>query len=48
MARSDKTFVMQGFAADPNFAPYVDDIYLYLQARADGAIGLGRSGRLAP
>jgi hypothetical protein len=33
---------MKGFADDPNFAPYVDDIYAYLQARSDGALGLGR------
>jgi len=40
--------VMQGFAGDPNFAPYVDDIYAYLQARADGALGRGRPGKLPP
>lgn len=38
--------VMQGFADDPNVAPYIDDIYAYLQARADGALGRGRPGRL--
>jgi mono/diheme cytochrome c family protein len=37
--------VMQGFADDPNIAPYVDDIYSYLQGRADGAIGRGRPRR---
>jgi mono/diheme cytochrome c family protein len=36
------TSVMRGFADDPNVAPYVRDIYLYLAARADGAIGRGR------
>jgi hypothetical protein len=35
-------FVMRGFADDPNVAPYVRDIYDYLQARAGGAIGRGR------
>ncbi|AZN98643.1 cytochrome C [Mesorhizobium sp. M9A.F.Ca.ET.002.03.1.2] len=40
--------VMKGFADDPNFAPYMDDIYAYLQARADGALGRGRPGRLEP
>jgi len=30
---------MKGFANDPNVAPYVDDIYAYLQARADGVLG---------
>jgi hypothetical protein len=29
-------------AGDPNIAPYVDDIFVYLQARADGALGRGR------
>jgi mono/diheme cytochrome c family protein len=36
------TSVMRGFAGDPNVAPYVRDIYLYLEARADGSIGRGR------
>ena len=36
------TSVMQGFAGDPNITPYVDDIYAYLQARADGALPRGR------
>ncbi|WP_029722342.1 c-type cytochrome [Sinorhizobium medicae] len=40
--------VMKGFAGDPNFAPYIDDIYAYLQARADGALGRGRPERLKP
>jgi mono/diheme cytochrome c family protein len=34
--------VMKGFSGDPNVAPYVDDIYAYLQARADGELGRGR------
>jgi hypothetical protein len=37
--------VMKGFAADPNIAPFVDDIYAYLQARADGALARGRPRR---
>jgi len=37
---------MKGFADDPNIAPYVDDIYAYLQARADGVLGPGRPIRL--
>ena len=36
------TSVMPGFADDPNVAPYVDAIFAYLRARADGAIGRGR------
>jgi mono/diheme cytochrome c family protein len=44
--RSKGVSVMKGFADDPNFAPYVDDIYAYLQARADGALGRGRPDKL--
>lgn len=44
----DSTFAMGGFAGDPNVAPFVDDIYAYLQARADGALGRGRPQRLRP
>src|SRR5262245_18244130 len=40
--RATGTLVMQGFANDPNIEPYVDDIYAYLQGRADGVIGRGR------
>ena len=36
------TVVMKGFANDPNVEPYIDDIYAYLQARADGALERGR------
>lgn len=44
--RSSGAAVMKGFAGDPNVAPYVDDIYAYLQARADGALGRGRPMKL--
>jgi mono/diheme cytochrome c family protein len=44
--QSNGTSVMRGFAGDPNIAPYVDDIYAYLQARADGALGRGRPTKL--
>jgi len=37
---------MEGFAGDPHVAPYIDDIYAYLRARADGALGPGRPCRL--
>ena len=37
---------MKGFSGDPNVEPYVDDIYAYLQARADGVLGRGRPERL--
>jgi hypothetical protein len=39
---------MDGFAGDPNVEPYLDDIYAYLQARADGALGRGRPVKLEP
>jgi len=44
--RANGTSVMKGFADDPNIAPYIDDIYAYLQARADGVLGPGRPIRL--
>jgi mono/diheme cytochrome c family protein len=40
-----ETAVMKGFADDPNVAPHIDDIYAYLQARADGALDRGRPAR---
>jgi mono/diheme cytochrome c family protein len=40
--QSSGAAVMKGFSGDPNVAPYVDDIYAYLQARADGELGGGR------
>ena len=40
------TSVMKGYAGDPNVAPYIDDLYAYLQARADGALGRGRPSRI--
>ena len=40
------TSVMRGFADDPNIAPYIDDIYAYLQARSDGVLGRGRPSRI--
>lgn len=43
--QSTGSSVMRGFGDDPNVAPYIDDIYAYLQARADGALGRGRPAR---
>jgi mono/diheme cytochrome c family protein len=43
---SNGAAVMKGFADDPNVAPYIDDIYAYLRARADGVLGRGRPIRL--
>jgi mono/diheme cytochrome c family protein len=40
--RGQGNFVMKGYAGDPNVEPYTLDLYAYLLARADGAIGRGR------
>ena len=40
--------VMKGYADDPNIEPSIDDIFAYLQARADGVLGRGRPARLNP
>ena len=37
--RTNGSSVMKGFGDDPNIAPDIDDIYTYLQARADGVLG---------
>jgi hypothetical protein len=37
--QANETSVMKGFADDPSTAPYVNDIYAYLQARCDGVLG---------
>jgi methanol metabolism-related c-type cytochrome len=38
--------VMPPFANDPNVMNYIDDIYGYLKARSDGALGQGRPTRI--
>jgi mono/diheme cytochrome c family protein len=38
--------IMKGFAQDPNIAPYIDNIYAYLQARADGVLPRGRPDKV--
>jgi mono/diheme cytochrome c family protein len=43
--RVNGTSVMKGYAGDANVEPYVDDIYAYLRARADGALDRGRPAR---
>jgi mono/diheme cytochrome c family protein len=45
---SNGASVMKGFAGDPNVAPYVDDIYAYLQARAEGSLGRARPVQAKP
>lgn len=37
--------VMKGFGSDPNVVEHIDDIYVYLLARADGRLGRGRPQR---
>ena len=44
--RKNGSSVMKGFAGDGNVEPYIEDIYAYLQARADGVLGRGRPARL--
>jgi mono/diheme cytochrome c family protein len=44
--QSNGASVMKGFADDANVAPFVDDIYAYLQARADGVLSRGRPSGL--
>jgi mono/diheme cytochrome c family protein len=44
--RENGNSVMKGFAGDGNVEPYIEDIYAYMQARADGALGRGRLARL--
>jgi methanol metabolism-related c-type cytochrome len=40
--------VMRPMGGDPNVMCYLDDIYVYLKARADGAVGRGRPQKYAP
>ena len=42
---SGKESVMPGFGEVQDVAMYIDDIYAYLQARADGVVGRGRPTR---
>jgi mono/diheme cytochrome c family protein len=37
--------VMPGFGTNPNLGPYLDNIYMYLKARADGKLATGRPDR---
>ena len=37
--------VMPGYGTNPNMAPYLDNIYMYLKARADGVLAPGRPER---
>ncbi len=44
--RTNGISVMKGFANDGKFGPYIEDIFAYLLARADGALGRGCAARL--
>lgn len=39
---SGGTSAMPAFANDPNITKHIDDIYKYVKARSDGALGTGR------
>ncbi|WP_203330573.1 c-type cytochrome, methanol metabolism-related [Rhodovastum atsumiense] len=43
-----QTLVMPALGGDRNVMCYVDSIYVYLRARADGALGRGRPAQHAP
>lgn len=42
VARSGSTSVMPSFGTNQNVVCYMDDIYVYLRARAEGALNRGR------
>ena len=39
--------VMPAWGSNPNIKPYLDDLWAYLRARADGALGPGRPQKLS-
>ena len=43
-----QTLVMPALGTDPNVMCYIDDIYTYLRARADGKLGRGRPEKHEP
>jgi methanol metabolism-related c-type cytochrome len=43
-----QSLVMPALGTDPNVMCYIDDIYTYLRARADGALGRGRPAKHEP
>ena len=43
-----QTLVMPALGTDPNVMCYIDDIYAYLRARADGKLGRGRPEKHEP
>ena len=45
-AKEAASLVMPAFKDNPNIVDHIDDIYNYLKARSDGALGRGRPKRL--
>jgi quinoprotein dehydrogenase-associated probable ABC transporter substrate-binding protein len=45
-AQAAKEFKMPTWSDDPNIRPHISDLYAYLKARSDGALGVGRPERL--
>jgi methanol metabolism-related c-type cytochrome len=45
IVRADKESVMPALGTNPNVACYLDDIYVYLRARANDALGRVRPGK---
>lgn len=43
---SGGTSAMPAFANDPNITKHIEDIYAYVKARSDGAIGTGRPKKI--
>lgn len=44
----DTQFVMPSLGTNPNVMCYIDDIYVYLKARSDGAVDRGRPAKNEP
>jgi hypothetical protein len=45
VVRADKQSKMPALGDNPNVMCYIDDIYVYLKARADGALPRGRPAK---
>lgn len=45
---TSQQLVMPSFAEDKNVMCFIQEIYSYLRARSDGALGRGRPGKTAP
>ncbi len=45
---ASQNLVMPSFGTDKNVMCYINEIYVYLRARADGALGRGRPEKHAP